>query len=527
MSQEWKAEDNLRIGIYVRVSRDDQGENFETIETQRDLLLHFAEEKFKDRVSAVYMDDNVSGSGFERDGIRRLQADVRNGELDLLLLKDLSRLGRNNAQTLLFLDFLEEYGVRVITSDGRYDSTIDNDTVGIETWFNERYLRDVSRKIRSVMRFKIERGEYIGTAPFGYVKSQTERNRLCIDEHKADIIREIFEQYIEGQSCAQIAECMNERGYEPPSQRADVKWRSQTIGRILSNRVYIGDTVQGISEKLNFKSKKTRRLPEGNWVITRDTHSAIISRELFEQVAKMRGSHSKSDSDSEGRSKAGHKGRSIHPFRGLLFCGGCGAPMIARKRKNRQMAYICRTYAGLGREGCTSHHTPENELSDAVSEIFKSLFNNQAAMQKAREALVNSPEKSAKTLADLKSIENELKEKIRQQDVLYKDRLENNISEELFLRTDKIIESRIIQLKRSLEKSTAPEAGLAAGEQIEQLKRNIAHLCRDKQMLKILIRRIIVFDSSDTMNSQESGNSCSIPDEGLILAEVNYSDAKK
>ncbi len=522
MPRERNVGDSLRIGIYVRESRDDQGENYETIETQRDLLLHFAGEKFSGRVSAVYMDDNVSGSGFERDGIRRLQADVQNGKLDLLLLKDLSRLGRNNARTLLFLDFLEEYGVRVITSDGRYDSTIDNDTVGIETWFNERFLRDVSRKIRSVMRFKIERGEYVGTAPFGYVKSQTEKNRLCIDEHKAEIVKEIFDQYIEGQSCAQIAECMNERGYEPPSQRADVRWRSQTIARILSNRVYLGDTVQGISEKLNFKSKKTRRLPEDSWVITRDTHSAIISRERFEQVSEMRRRLSGRGSDSEVQSAAGHEVRSMHPFRGLLFCGGCGAPMIARKRKNRQMAYICRTYAGLGRKGCTSHHTHESELNDAVSGILNGLFNNEAALQKARETLMNSQEKSAKTLADLKSIKNELKEKRRQQDILYKDRLENNISEELFLRTDKIIENRIIQLKRSLKKSTVPETGLAVDKQLEQLKRDIARLCRDKQVLKALLRRIIIYDSGDTMSSGEDESSSPIPDEGLIFAEVKF-----
>ncbi|MDD4496322.1 MAG: recombinase family protein, partial [Eubacteriales bacterium] len=216
--------DSFRIGIYVRESRDEQGENYETIETQRDLLLHFAEEKYKGNVYAIYIDDNVSGSGFDRDGIRQLKHDVQSGSVNLLLLKDLSRLGRNNAQTLLFLDYLEEYGVRVLTFDGRYDSNRDNDTVGIETWVNERYIRDISRKIRTNMHFKIQRGEYLGTAPYGYVKSPNIKNRLCIDEQKAVVVREMFDLYVEGTGCSEIARHLNAKGYAAPSGREGAKW---------------------------------------------------------------------------------------------------------------------------------------------------------------------------------------------------------------------------------------------------------------------------------------------------------------
>ena len=129
-----------RIGIYVRESRDDNEENYETIETQRDLLIDYVRSEGLGTVYGIYIDDNVSGSGFDRKGLEELKNDVVSGNVDFLLLKDLSRLGRNNAKTLLFLDFLEEHGVRVATFDGRYDSLKDGDTVGIETWFNERYV---------------------------------------------------------------------------------------------------------------------------------------------------------------------------------------------------------------------------------------------------------------------------------------------------------------------------------------------------------------------------------------------------
>ena len=130
---------NFRVGVYVRESRDDKQQNYETIETQRDLLIDFVEKNGLGEVKSIYIDDNVSGSKFDREGLSKLKADVVNQNLDLLVLKDLSRLGRNNAKTLLFLDFLEEHGVRVVTHDGRYDSEKDNDTVGIDTWYNELY----------------------------------------------------------------------------------------------------------------------------------------------------------------------------------------------------------------------------------------------------------------------------------------------------------------------------------------------------------------------------------------------------
>lgn len=129
-----------KIGIYVRESRDDNLENYETIETQRDLLINYANSNIPGEITSIYIDDNVSGTIFDREGIRQMENDIMGKKIDLLLLKDLSRLGRNNAKTLLFLDYLEENGIRILTHDGRYDSLKDNETVGIETWFNEHYV---------------------------------------------------------------------------------------------------------------------------------------------------------------------------------------------------------------------------------------------------------------------------------------------------------------------------------------------------------------------------------------------------
>ena len=275
------------IGIYVRESRDDNGENYETIETQRDLLIDFVERNSLGSIYAVYVDDNVSGSIFDRQGISRLREDVVSNRINMLLIKDLSRLGRNNAKTLQFLDFLEEYGVRVLSCDGRYDSLRDSEMAGIESWLNERYVRDISRKIRTSLRFKIQRGEYIGNAPFGYRKADGAKNKLIIDDYEADTVRMIYSFYRSGLGYSAIAKKLNERRLPSPGGG---KWNRIAVRRILCSRVYTGDTVQGVSEKISFKSKKTRRLPREQWVITRGTHEAIISEEEFSEVQKIRGS---------------------------------------------------------------------------------------------------------------------------------------------------------------------------------------------------------------------------------------------
>ena len=248
-----------RVAVYARISRDDNRENFESIENQRDMLLAHAEANGLGTVTAVYMDDNVSGSAVHRPGLDRMKEDILKGMIDVVLVKDLSRLGRNNAATLQLIDFFEENGVRVVTADGRFDSLVDSDMLGIETWVNERYVRDISRKIRAALRFKIQKGEYLGKAPFGYRKSGAEKNRLVIDEQEAHVVRRIYSLYLSGMGYTAISKYLDEKGYASPGDRG---WNRITVRRILSSRVYIGDTVQGVSEKVSFKSKRREGFPK-------------------------------------------------------------------------------------------------------------------------------------------------------------------------------------------------------------------------------------------------------------------------
>ncbi|WP_235832565.1 recombinase family protein [Acetivibrio mesophilus] len=493
-----------KAGIYVRESRDDNEENYETIETQRDLLIDYVKKNELGEIKGIYIDDNVSGSGFERKGIEELKRDVLEGRINLLVLKDLSRLGRNNAKTLLFLDFLEENGVRVVTFDGRYDSLKDNDIVGIETWFNERYILDISRKIRTNLRFKIQKGEYIGHAPFGYEKSPYEKNRLIVNKEQADIVRRIYSLYREGYGYSYIAGILNSEGIASPSKGL---WNSIAIRRILLSRVYTGDTVQGVSEKISFKSKKTRRLPENRWVITENTHEPIVSKEEYEEIQRIR--------NNKNVRTGPHKG-TIHVFRSSIFCGACGSIMFARKRDNRPMGYICSSYGKDGRAACTSHSIREKDLCEVVLEDITRLLKDEKAVKKIMQKLENN-EMMEDYEALRKKLLKQLETKQKQQEILYQDKLENKISESLFLRMNQQIENRISAIKQEISQLEARKTeSHDLCDRVFELKNYIANNGITNEIVKIMINRIIVFDKGDNYEEEKWKLNLSSMEKGYI-----------
>lgn len=503
---------HYNIGIYVRESRDDGGENYETLETQRDLLVDFVQKSGLGKVVGIYMDDNVSGSAFEREGLSRLKEDAAEGRLDLLLVKDLSRLGRNNAKTLLLLDYLEEYGVRVYSFDGRYDSVRDNDTVGIETWFNERYIRDISRKIRASLRYKIEKGEYLGHAPFGYKKSVEEKNRLCVDEEKAGIVRLIYKLYREGYGYGSIAKRLNDSGFDSPSQKA--AWNPIAVRRILQSQVYTGDTVQGVSEKISFKSKKTRRLPRERWTVTSRTHEAIIDRAQFEEVQQL----------IRGRSQGygPHKNR-LYPLKGLIFCGRCGSILYARNRNGRKAAYICSRYFKTGTRGCSSHHVLEDSILQAVQDELVRLLNLPGIPEQAVELLLSGKPADGSDGNRRRRLESQLQNRYRQQEQLYIDRLEGRISVELFERMNRNLEGRIRTLTEEMEQIVQEEG---TGPDIGSILSEVVHQLQDGWMTQEIVRtavaRVTVYDPGDEIpeeirrkNREESAGEA----EGLVVID--------
>lgn len=416
------------VAIYCRLSRDENNENLDSLETQVQICRTYVQENRLGEICKTYIDDNVSGTTFERRGLNELIRDIENNSIDLVVTKDLSRLGRNNAKTLLFLDFLEGQGVRLIAIGDNYDTLRDeDDIIGIKTWYNERYTKDISKKIRASLYEKMRKGEHIGKAPYGYKKIEGE-NRLIVDENIRPIIQEIFTLYIEGLGYRKIAEIMESKKYLCPSAyRRQLNcasgWEAYHIKRIIENREYCGDTVQGVKERVSYKNKRVRKKPAEKWVVTENTHEAIITRKIWELANRIR--------QERGRGKGRHK-KELYPFSGLLACGGCGSSMVARKEKNKPLTYICSRYMKFGTKerGCRSHSLRAGYLTEVIKSHLCQ-FTRDSSDELAANA-VERLKKESNFFSRAEEIEKRIKLLQRKADILYNDRLEGNITLRVF-----------------------------------------------------------------------------------------------
>lgn len=506
------------IGIYVRISRDENGENFETVENQRELLLEYAGSRQLGEVFTVYTDDNVSGSAFERKGLARLKEDVLAGRINIVLLKDLSRLGRNNSKTLQWIDFLEEYGIRILTADGRYDSLLDNDTVGIETWANERYIRDISRKIRSCLHFKIRRGEYLGKAPFGYKKSENEKNKLVIDDTRVETVKLIYRLYRSGLGYTAVADRLNSGAHPSPE---GMGWNRISVRRVLCSDVYIGNTVQGVSEKISFKSKKTRRLPRSEWVRTEGTHQGIISSEEFMEVQTLR--------QQKNTDKALHRG-GIHILKGVIRCGGCGSGMYARSRAGGT-AYVCGNYSRNGSAACSSHFVYEDEIVKYICNELSIIFSK----EKERNELAQKLGEWIELTGGRKEGQAELKRKIaalrKKQELLYRDRLEGVVTAELFGRMNSKLEERLGLLTEELEQVlAAPQQREMCLKLVGAAENSLMEGKLSNEIARLSIKSITVYEhdeyasfiASEKAAGEVCGSEGTAGPEGAIVIDFRF-----
>lgn len=286
--------------LYMRLSKEDGAGESSSIASQREILRRFTRENGI-AVFDEYADDGYSGTNFNRPEFIRMKEDIEKGYINTVLVKDLSRLGRNSARTA---DLIDEYfprkNVRFISVTDGYDSA---QTAGgmmlaapIMLAVHEIYARDTSNKIKSSFREKMRAGKYIGSfAPYGYIKDPQDKNHIIINSTVSHIVCEIFEEAV-CKTPSEIAEKLNGKNIASPMQYRQTgsvnsyepAWTASSVNKILRNPVYTGDMVQGKTAKISFKSAKTMENPKENWIIAKDTHEAIISRELFEKVQQVR-----------------------------------------------------------------------------------------------------------------------------------------------------------------------------------------------------------------------------------------------
>jgi len=378
------------VAAYLRLSRDDEDMDGSTkqesnsISSQRELIRSFIREQEDMMLFHTYVDDGYSGASFDRPGLKRMMADIEAGKVNCVIVKDLSRLGRDYIEAgRLIQKTFPAFHVRFIALTDHFDSqTADHNTksliLPVKNFINDSYCRDISQKVKSSQRVKREQGKFIGAfAVYGYRKCAEDKNRLCPDDYAADIVRKIFAWKMDGMSSLAISQKLNESGALSPVEykklhgekfstsfqtNPTAKWSAVAVKRILSDEVYTGTLVQGKREQVNFKLKKTLVKPKEEWVRVEDTHEAIVSRSDFALVQDLL--------SVDTRAKSG--ANCAHLFSGMLFCGDCKEPMIRRINRYKEKSkiyFICQT-KNKGK-GCTRHSILEKELKDVVFQVLQ------------------------------------------------------------------------------------------------------------------------------------------------------------
>lgn len=380
-AKQWKAAD------YARISREDgDKEESDSIGTQFDIIddyiAHNDDITFIDR----YSDDGWSGTNFDRPDFMRLMEDIKKGKINCVIVKDLSRLGRNYILVGQYLEMIfPMLNIRFISVNDRIDSikdpaSINNALVSFKNVMNDEYCRDISNKVRSSLDRKRSKGEFIGSfASYGYMKDPDDHHHLIVDPVAAEVVKNIFDWFLQGMSILGIAKRLNHMGipnpsaykrqcglnYKHPAGQLDSAWPDSSVKRVLKNRLYVGDMVQSKNRTKSYKVQVSVAVPEESWTIVPNTHEAIIDREKFETVQQLL--------MRDTRTSPGINHVSI--FAGYIRCADClramGKKSVAQSYGTYHY-YVCQTFRKAGRNLCTKHTIREKQLYDAVLATIQS-----------------------------------------------------------------------------------------------------------------------------------------------------------
>lgn len=368
-----------RAVLYLRLSRDDDnpGES-ESIQNQRSLLKAYAEQEGFS-VVGEYVDDGWSGTSFDRPRFQAMLRDMEQHRFEVVLVKDLSRLGRDYIQTGRYLELVfPEHGVRLIAvGDGVDTVRADTDLAPFRNVINEMYARDTSRKIRGALHAKMQAGKFIGNfAPYGYQKDPKDKNHLIPDERAATVVRRIFVWAAAGKRSAEIARMLNERGEVPPAVYRTLAhpglnpdhyskrkaWTSVGVSRMLRDVVYLGHIAQGKTDKISLKSKKTRERRTDEWIVVPNQHEPLVSKQTFAAVQRQRSAR-----------RCDQKGAFSNLFAGLVFCLDCGKAMstVGTRKKGSVANLACGAYKLRGASACSNHFISYESLYRCVLEAVR------------------------------------------------------------------------------------------------------------------------------------------------------------
>ena len=495
---------DYHAALYIRLSKEDESEGpSQSVQNQESLLREFVQQH-RLSVYDTYIDDGWSGTSFDRPAFQRMIADIEAKKVNMVITKDLSRLGRDYIMTGHYMErYFPEHRVRYISLLDGIDTGVDstaNDITPFRAIMNDMYAKDISKKIKSVKRDKQRKGQFIGGKPmYGYKMHPTEKNKIVIDEEVAPIVRRIFALALSGMSCRNIATLLNQEGVPTPATYANLPvarpgpytglWSSERISDMLQNETYLGNMVQGRSVKISYKSKKCLKQDPANWVVVEGTHEPLVDAETFRKVRMLVNSRK-------------HTRSRTYDFllKGLIFCHECGYPLAVLNRKNARgedvLYFVCRTYQRFTKAGvCTCHSIKEKTVTDAVvakvREVCQAYLNPEELLPVAREAVENAGKQSGLEM-ELQMLQSKIDSLTANLDRMYTDRLSGLLPESDFQRIFSRIKLEREQLEEKRQELELRQKSPVRSEDRarELVQRFIETAGESRELLVSLIERV-------------------------------------
>ncbi len=442
--------ETYKVGIYLRLSREDekQGESG-SIGNQRDIIHKYIREHNLLYIDE-YIDDGVSGTTFEREGFNRMMSDIESKRINMVITKDLSRFGRNEGQQLRYLDYFFENGIRYVAVLDNVDTADEyntsNEMIPIQCFFNEKHVRDTSKKMKASVYNKRSQGNFLGkTPPYGYKKDPNNKYKLIIDEEASKVVKRIFDLFVSGKGICEISRILTSEKVPIPSEYKKLNvgqkstaygiWNNRTISDMLTLPTYVGDLTQGRSRKPSYKSKRRIRPPKEEWIICKDKCPAIIDRETFELAQ-----------DIYNRNKNQGKNTQDILLKGLVYCKECGHTIgfrlqeveTKKKGKVKRCYGNCNYWAKHKKyDVCTPHNTKYFELEELILNEVKKMCKKYLKANDLKNVL-QSNDKTQKILKDLemklKKLESDIEYSSQKKENLYNDKLEGIIDLDMYKR---------------------------------------------------------------------------------------------
>lgn len=384
------------VAVYLRLSKEDN-ESIESnsIVNQRELVEQYISSKSDLELVDYYIDDGYSGTNFNRPGFERLLQDMKNKKINCIIVKDLSRFARNHIEAdMYFENIFPVLNIRFISVIENIDSfenpdSMDNLIVPFKNLLNDAYAKDISKKVKSALTAKRLNGEFIGTsATYGYIKNPKDKHKLIIDEEASKYVVQIFNGIIEGKTVSEIANELNKnniltpaaykRKNEPESNNieTDKRWNAKMINKMLKDRIYVGDLIQGKKKVENYRSHKLITTKKDEWIIIQNNHEPIISKDKFDKVQEI-----------IEKNKCARSNKEKDLFYRFLKCSDCGDSFTLRKVKNYEY-YHCTSYVRNG--SCTSHSIRKDKLAEIVLEELNKRFKRNRINTLTRDILLKN-----------------------------------------------------------------------------------------------------------------------------------------